>query len=189
MISDISKREDDLCGDTVLIVGLGAIGNRLASLCKAFGMSVIGIKRNINGYSGSADKVVGPEKFNEVLPNANVVVLCCPLNEETRELMNKETFNAMKESAYFINVARGGCVDESALLSALTKDLIGGAAIDHFNDEPLLYSSPFWELSNLIITPHTGGETRKYEENVIDILWENLGRLWDNEPILLNHIV
>ena len=189
MISDISKREDDLCGDTVLIVGLGAIGNRLASLCKAFGMSVIGIKRKISDYSGPADKVIGPDKFIEVLPNANVVVLCCPLNEETRELMNEETFSAMKESAYFINVARGGCVDESALLSALTEDLIGGAAIDHFIDEPLPDSSPFWELSNLIITPHTGGETRKYEENVIDILWENLERLWDNESMLLNQIV
>ena len=189
MISDISNREDDLCGDTALIVGLGAIGNRLASLCKAFGMSVIGIKRKISDYSGPADKVVGPDKFIEVLPNANVVVLCCPLNEETRELMNEETFSAMKESAYFINVARGGCVDESALLSALTEDLIGGAAIDHFIDEPLPDSSPFWELSNLIITPHTGGETRKYEENVIDILWENLGRLWDNESMLLNQIV
>ena len=189
MISEISKREDDLCGDTVLIVGLGAIGNRLASLCKAFGMSVIGIKRKISDYSGSADKVVGPEKFKEFLPSADVVVLCCPLNEETRGLMNEETFSTMKESAYLINVARGGCVDESALQLALTKDIIAGAAIDHFNNEPLPDSSPFWDFSNLIITPHTGGETRKYEENVIDILWENLGRLWDNEPILLNQIV
>ena len=152
-------------------------------------MSVIGIKRKISDYSGPADKVIGPDKFIEVLPNANVVVLCCPLNEGTRELMNEETFSAMKESAYFINVARGGCVDESALLSALTEDLIGGAAIDHFIDEPLPDSSPFWELSNLVITPHTGGETRKYEENVIDILWENLERLWDNESMLLNQIV
>ena len=83
----------------------------------------------------------------------------------------------------------GGVSTNPPLLSALTKDLIAGAAIDHFNDEPLPDSSPFWEFGNLIITPHTGGETRKYEENVIDILWENLGRLWDNEPILLNQIV
>ena len=103
--------------------------------------------------------------------------------------MNDQAFHTMKQSAYLVNVARGGCVDESALLSALTQISISGAAIDHFNDEPLPDSSPFWSFENLIITPHTGGETRKYEENVIDILWENLGRLWDNETTLLNQIV
>jgi phosphoglycerate dehydrogenase-like enzyme len=103
--------------------------------------------------------------------------------------MNDGTFNAMKQSAYLVNVARGGCVNEPALLSALSHNTIAGAAIDHFNDEPLPVSSPFWALDNLIITPHTGGETRKYEENVIDILWENLARLWDNDPTLINQIV
>ena len=189
MISDISMREDDLCGHTVLIVGLGAIGNRLAALSKAFGMTVVGVKRNIDDYSGPADEVVSPDEFPDQLARADVVVLCCPLTDQTRELMNDHTFRAMKQSAYLVNVARGGCVDEPALLSALTQDIISGAAIDHFNDEPLPDSSPFWAFENLIITPHTGGETRKYEENVIDILWENLARLWDNEPFLLNQIV
>ncbi len=189
MISDISMREDDLCGHTVLIVGLGAIGNRLAALSKAFGMTVIGVKRNIDGYRGPADEVVPPQEFSNQLARADVVVLCCPLTDQTRELMNSQAFHTMKQSAYLVNVARGGCVDESALLSALTQNSISGAAIDHFNDEPLPDSSPFWSFENLIITPHTGGETRKYEENVIDILWENLERLWDNETTLLNQIV
>ena len=189
MISDISMREDDLCGHTVLIVGLGAIGNRLAALSKAFGMTVVGVKRNIDDYSGPADEVVSPECFPDQLARADVVVLCCPLTDQTRELMNEGAFNAMKQSAYLVNVARGGCVNEPALLSALNHDSIAGAAIDHFNDEPLPVSSPFWALDNLIITPHTGGETRKYEENVIDILWENLGRLWDNDLTLKNQIV
>ena len=189
MISDISMREDDLCGHTVLIVGLGAIGNRLAALSKAFGMTVVGVKRNIDDYSGPADEVVSPECFPDQLARADIVVLCCALTDQTRELMNEGAFNAMKQSAYLVNVARGGCVNEPALLSALSHDTIAGAAIDHFNDEPLPALSPFWTLDNLIITPHTGGETRKYEENVIDILWENLERLWDNQPNLVNQII
>jgi len=189
MISDLGAREDDLCGHTVLIVGLGAIGNRLAALSKAFGMTVVGVKRNIDDYSGPADEVVSPECFPDQLARADVVVLCCPLTDQTRELMNEGAFSAMKQSAYLVNVARGGCVNEPALLSALSHDKIAGAAIDHFNDEPLPALSPFWTLDNLIITPHTGGETRKYEENVIDILWENLERLWDNQPNLVNQII
>ena len=189
MISDLGAREDDLCGHTVLIVGLGAIGNRLAALSKAFGMTVVGVKRNIDDYSGPADEVVAPECFPDQLARADVVVLCCPLTDQTRELMNDHAFSAMKQSAYLVNVARGGCVNEPALLSALSHDTIAGAAIDHFNDEPLPALSPFWTLDNLIITPHTGGETRKYEENVIDILWENLERLWDNQRNLVNQII
>ncbi len=189
MISDISMREDDLCGHTVLIVGLGAIGNRLAALSKAFGMTVVGVKRNIDDYSGPADEVVSPERFPDQLARADVVVVCCPLTDQTRELMNDGAFNAMKKSAYLVNVARGGCVNEPALLSALARKTIAGAAIDHFNDEPLPVSSPFWALDNLIITPHTGGETRKYEENVIDILWQNLQRLWNNQSDLVNQVI
>ena len=105
MISDISMREDDLCGHTVLIVGLGAIGNRLAALSKAFGMTVVGVKRNIDNYSGPADELVSPECFPDQLAHADVVVLCCPLTDQTRGLMNDRAFCAMKQSAYLVNVA------------------------------------------------------------------------------------
>jgi phosphoglycerate dehydrogenase-like enzyme len=96
----------------------------------------------------------------------------------------------MKPSAYLINVARGGCVNEQALLAALRDGKIAGAAIDHFTQEPLPPDSPFWRIENVLITPHTGGETRKYEDNVIDILLQNLERLWrgDNEP-LVNQVI
>ena len=124
-------------------------------------MTVVGVKRNIDDYSGPADEVVSPDEFPDQLARADVVVLCCPLTDQTRELMNDHTFRAMKQSAYLVNVARGGCVDEPALLSALTQDIISGAAIDHFNDEPLPDSSPFWAFENLISTPHPGGETGK----------------------------
>ncbi len=104
-------------------------------------------------------------------------------------IINQHTLSLMKESAYLINVARGLCVDEQALLEALSKKTIAGAGIDCFMDEPLSQSSPFWNLKNVLITPHTAGETQKYEDNVLDILMENINRLARGETELLNQIV
>ncbi|MCC6457152.1 MAG: D-2-hydroxyacid dehydrogenase [Caldilineaceae bacterium] len=189
MISDLSRREDELGGKTLLIAGLGGIGSRLASLAKAFDMRVIATKRNPASASSAADEVHTPDKFGELAPRADFVALTCPLTPETRNLVDGEVLASMKPSAYLINVARGGCVDEPALLSALKNGQIAGAAIDHFWDEPLGEDSPFWDLENVLITPHTAGETRKYEENLIDILLENLERLWRGEAQLQNQVV
>ena len=95
----------------------------------------------------------------------------------------------MKSSGQLVNVARGGCVNETALANALTKGQIASAAIDHFYDEPLPVDSPFWSMENLVITPHSAGETRKYEDNVIDILIQNLDRLWSGKEELVNQIL
>jgi phosphoglycerate dehydrogenase-like enzyme len=189
MISDLSRREDELGGKTLLIVGLGGIGSRLAALAKAFGMYVIATKRNPASAVGVADEVYTPDKLKTLLPRADFVALTCPLTPETRNMIDGEALAAMKASAYLINVARGGCVDEPALLAALQNGEIAGAAIDHFWDEPLLPDSPFWDLENVLITPHTAGETRRYEENLMDILLDNLERLWRGETQLQNQVV
>jgi phosphoglycerate dehydrogenase-like enzyme len=189
MISNVEQREDELGGKTLLIVGLGGIGSRLAKLAKAFDMRVLATKRNPATAAGPANEVHTPDRLPALLPQADFVVLTCPLTPETAKLINAQALAAMKPSAYLINVARGGCVDEPALLEALRAGAIAGAAIDHFWDEPLPTDSPFWEMENVLITPHTGGETRLYEENLIDILLENLGRLWRGETTLHNQIV
>ena len=189
MISDLSQREDDLCGQTMLIVGLGEIGSRLAKLAKAFEMKVLGVKQDVASHDGTADEVYAPDQLETLLGRADFVVLCCPLNRSTREMIDATAFSAMKASAQLVNVARGGCVQEKALAAALTKGQIAGAAIDHFNDEPLGAQSPFWTMENLIITPHSAGETRKYEDNVIDILIENIDRLWTGNKELVNQIL
>lgn len=189
MISDLSRREDELGGKTLLIVGMGGIGSRLAQLAKAFEMRVIATKRNPVTAVGPADEVLTPDRLHELLPQADYVVLTCPLTPETTNLIDAGAMKSMQPSAYLINVARGGCVDEPALLSALRSGQIAGAAIDHFWDEPLPADSPFWDMANVIVTPHTGGETRKYEENLLDILLENLNLLWWGEPELVNQIV
>ena len=189
MISDLSQREDDLCGQTMLIIGLGEIGSRLAKLAKAFEMKVLGVKQDVASHDGIADEVYAPEQLQSVLARADFVVLCCPLNRSTREMIDANAFSAMKTSGQLVNVARGGCVDETALASALTTGEIAGAAIDHFYDEPLPMNSLFWSMENLIITPHSAGETRKYEDNVIDILIENIDRLWTGNKKLVNQIL
>jgi len=189
MISDIAQREDELGGKTLLIIGLGGIGSRLARLAKAFGMRVIGIKRDPAAGGEAADSVHGLEDLKTLLPDADFVALTCPLTKETEKIVDGDALARMKKSAYLVNVARGRCVDELALLGALRERAIAGAAIDVTAEEPLPPASPLWDLSNVLITPHTAGETRKYEDNVLDILVENLHRLAIGETGLKNQIV
>ena len=188
MLGDLTKREDELIGKTLLIIGMGTIGSRLARFAKAFDMRVIATKRNPATSATSVDDLVTPDRLNELVPQADFVVLTCPLTAETKNIVDARVFEAMKSTAYLINVARGQCVDEPVLAEALKSGQIAGAGLDHFWDEPLGGDSILWDLENVIITPHTGGETRMYEERVIDILDDNLGRIWNGRSDLRNQI-
>ena len=189
MIGDISRREDELGGKTLLIVGLGRIGGRLAQLAKAFDLRVIGIRKNPAAGGDGADTVHGMDALNRLLPEADFVALTCPLTQETDKLIDAAALHQMRKTAYLVNVARGRVVDEPALIAALREQRIAGAAIDVTVEEPLSPESPLWEMANVLITPHTAGETRRYEDNVLDILQENLDRLWRGEASLKNQIV
>ena len=189
MISEIARREDELGGKTVLIIGLGAIGSRLARLAKAFDLRVIGVKRDPSTGGEAADAVHAFTQMKSLLPQADFVVLTCPLTKETEKLIDADALSKMKRSAYLVNVARGGCVDEAALIEALKEGKIAGAALDVTAAEPLPPGSPLWGFGNVLITPHTAGETQKYEDNVLDILVDNLGRLGRGEARLRNEIV
>jgi len=189
MISDLTQREDELAGKTLFVIGTGNIGDRLSRLAKAFEMQVVGFRRNPSAGKGHADAVHSIAELKGMLPQADVVALCCPLTDETRNLIDAEAFARMKPTAYLINVARGPCVAEAALIEALTKGQIAGAGIDVTAEEPLPAASALWDAPNVLITPHTAGETRKYEDNVLDILEDNLDRLWRGETTLHNQIV
>ena len=189
MISDLAQREDELPGKTILIFGLGKIGGRLAKLAKAFDMTVIGLKRDISQPVKHVDELYSSDRLMELLPRADCTALTCPLTPETRNIIDAPALAAMKPSSFLINVARGGCVDEPALIEALGRNAIAGAGIDVTVEEPLAASSPLWSLENAVVTPHTGGETRKYEDDVIDILLTNLERLSKDEGPLHNQIV
>lgn len=189
MMSDFDKREDELAGKTVIVVGMGRIGARLIRLCKALGMTVIGIRANPSAGAEGADEVHSQFELVRLLPRADMVVLVCPLTPETTGLINTVTLSAMKPSAYLINCARGRVCDESTLIAALAGGFIKGAALDVTAEEPLPPESPLWAMPNVIITPHTAGETCAYEDNVVDLLLENLDRLWRGETALANQVV
>jgi phosphoglycerate dehydrogenase-like enzyme len=188
MIGDLAGREDELGGKTLLIVGLGQIGGRLAELAKAFEMRVIGLRRN-PGAGGPADVVRAMSDLKAVLPEADFIALTCPLTPETEKLIDAAALGLMKPSAYLINVARGRVVDEAALVEALAAHRIAGAGLDVTIEEPLPAGSPLWGMEHVLVTPHTAGETRRYEDNVIEILRDNLARLWAGETELRNQVV
>ena len=189
MIGDLTQREDELGGKTLLIVGMGRIGSHLAKLAKAFDMKVTGIRRDPKSGANGADSIHGMADLAKQVAQADYVALTCALTPETTGLMSAAAFAAMKKSAVFVNVARGRVADEAALIKTLQAGAIAGAAIDVTADEPLPPASPLWDLPNVFITPHTAGETRAYEDNVIDILLENLERLWRGETTLRNQVL
>jgi phosphoglycerate dehydrogenase-like enzyme len=186
---DPMQREDEMPGKTMLIVGTGNIGNRIARLARAFDMQVIGLRRNPAAGVGDAHEVHGFGDLDSLLPRADVVVLSCPLTDETRHLINRQSLAAFKEGSILINVARGGCVDETALLEALDSGRLAGAGLDVMQTEPLPQDSPLWTVPNVVITPHAAGETRQYELNVLDILVRNLNALWSGSTELKNRVV
>jgi phosphoglycerate dehydrogenase-like enzyme len=189
MIGDLTRREDELAGKTLIVVGLGQIGGRLAQLAKAFDMRVIGIRRDPHAGAGHADAVHGMPELEALLPQADFVALTCPLTAETEKLIDADALSRMRPSAYLVNAARGRVVDEPALVQALEKRQIQGAALDVTVEEPLAADSPLWAMDQVLITPHTAGETRHYEDNVLAIMQENLARLWRGETQLLNEVV
>lgn len=141
----------ELSGKTVCIVGCGSIGTECAKRFKAFGCEIIGIDlfpRKDDFY----DQMLGLDKFEEVLPNADVVVLTLPLTDETRHLVDGDILACLKDGAVLVNIARGAIIDTNALITSL--DRLGGGVLDVFEEEPLNEDNPLWGMKNAILTPH-----------------------------------
>ncbi len=189
MIGDRDLRERELGGKVLVIVGLGRIGTRLAALARAFDMRVIGVRRAARPEPGAADEVIARTDLMKALTRADVVALTCPLTPETEGLIGAAALAALKPGALLINVARGKVVDEAALLKALADGRVRAAALDCFHEEPLMSESVLWTLPNVMITPHTAGETTRYEENVVDILVDNIESLIRGETAVRNQVV
>jgi phosphoglycerate dehydrogenase-like enzyme len=189
MISEIAAREDQLNGKTLLIVGIGRIGSGLARLAQAFGMRVIATRRNPNAGAEGAHAVYAQDRLPELLPQADIVALTCPLTPQTENLIDAKAIGLLRPSAVLINVARGRVVDEAALIEALQAKRLAAAGLDVTREEPLPPASPLWTMPNVLITPHTAGETQSYEDGVIDILLENLERMWRGETTLRNQVI
>jgi phosphoglycerate dehydrogenase-like enzyme len=190
IVGDLAHREQELAGKTLLVVGLGRIGTGIARLAKAFEMSVIGVRRDATAAKAAeVDEQHGLAALPALLPRADFVVLACPLTDDTCNLIDAAAFARMKPDAALINVARGGCVDEAAMIGALAEGRIAGAGLDTVASEPLAAESPLWTMENVVLTPHHGGETQVFEERICDIVLENLARLWRGEAQLTHQLV
>lgn len=182
----------ELAGATVGIVGLGAIGGEVAQRARALGCRVIGMRRSATGRNmeptpGSAhplaDEVVPPGALDYLLGASDFVVLTAPLTEETRGLIDARALRAMRTDGVLINIARGGLIDEVALVEALQGRTIGGAALDVFAQEPLPADSPLWDLERMILSPHIAAGSERYYEQATAIFCENLARYLRGEPL------
>ncbi len=176
-------RNDELHGRTVLLIGLGNIGRRVARLCKAFDMTVTGTKRRVEPVP-NVDAVFPAGELREYLREADYVVVAAPLTPETMHMLGEPEFKAMKRSAYFINVGRGRIAHEPSLLKALRGDWIAGAYLDVFEVEPLPEGHPLWDMGNAFIVPHDSHSSPYIGDRVVDVFTENLRRYVDGEPLL-----
>ena len=168
----------ELCGKTAGIIGLGAIGQRVSSLCRAFGMNVLGYTRHPKSVQG-----VEAVSLDELLARSDVVSIHVPATPETRHMIGRQAFQKMKPSAVLVNTARGSVVHEEALIEALSDHQIAGACLDVFEEEPLPQASRLRELPNVILTPHTAGypDGVKLHEKRYSFFCSNIRQAWSGE--------
>jgi phosphoglycerate dehydrogenase-like enzyme len=182
---------------TVGIVGLGSIGRAVGALASAFGCRVVAVRRS--GATGPVsapaadddrssgevvlDRVGGPETLPELLAESDFIVLAAPLTSETEEMINNDTLAMVKPGAWLINVARGGLIDERALIRALGDGPLGGAVLDTFRDEPLPPMSSFYDLPNVIVTPHTAWSSGRVLDRSVELFCDNLRQFAAGEPL------
>ncbi|WP_349672638.1 NAD(P)-dependent oxidoreductase [Lacrimispora sp.] len=171
----------ELRGKTIGIIGAGAIGTRTAELCKAFGCRVLGYKRTITGNEPDFMEFVS---LDELLSSSDIVSLHCPLNEDSRHLINRNTIAKMKQGAYIINAARGPVVDSKDLAEALNNGYLAGAGIDVFENEPPIDTShPLLNCKNTIVTPHIAFASAESMELRAQIVFENLKKWMEGDQI------
>ncbi|MDO8539866.1 MAG: D-2-hydroxyacid dehydrogenase [Opitutaceae bacterium] len=171
-----------LTGQTVLMLGFGAIGRRLAELLAPFGMTLLAVRRQIRSERGV--RIIPEEQVSSALAGADHVVNILPENASTRNYVNARRLSCCKRGARFYNVGRGTTVDERALLEALRSGRIGEAYLDVFETEPLPVDHPFWTTPNCLVTPHTGGGRHDQDTAIVRHFLANLGAFIRGEPLV-----
>ncbi|MFN2146179.1 MAG: D-2-hydroxyacid dehydrogenase [Anaerolineales bacterium] len=188
----------EIRGSTVGLVGYGSIGRQVARLVTGMGAEVLASKQDAMtpehyGYSaeGLGDpqgdlfkRLYPPEAIRSMVRECDFVVICVPRTSHTEKLFGAKQLSAMKQAAFLIDVSRGGILDHSALITALTEGKIAGAALDVFSEEPLPEDSALWKLPNVIITPHVSGFSPEYSRRANELLIENLTRYLSGQVLL-----
>ncbi len=190
---NLKSRSDgpgELTGKTLLIVGLGRIGEAIAARARPFGVHLLAVKNNPSTRHDAGvavDELLGMEALDEVLPRADHVCLTVPLTRETHHLLDARRLARMRAGAYLYNVSRGAVVEEAALVEALRAGRLAGAGLDVFEEEPLPETSPLWDLETVILTPHVSGVTPLYYERAAALFADNLARFLDGQPLANRH--
>jgi len=174
-----------LLGAHMGIVGLGAIGAEIARVAAPFGMRVSAIRRRTaDALPEGVEELLTPDALPQLLARSDIVVLCAPLTMQTRGLIGRREIAQMKRGAFLINVGRGKLVVDDAVVEGLRSGHLGGAALDVFTHEPLDAASPYWDLPNVIVTPHTSGAMDDYYTPLVALFSENLRRFEQGQPLL-----
>jgi phosphoglycerate dehydrogenase-like enzyme len=181
----VHRDTEMLAGHKLLVVGAGSIGRTIARLARCAGMEVDAIARTARYSDEDFGRVFPSEDLDEVLPEADYVVVAAPLTAQTRGMFGAAQFERMKPGARFINVGRGPIVDESALTDALRDGRIAGTALDVFSEEPLPEDSPLWEMPQVVVSPHMSGDFVGWLEALGELFVENFRR-WERGDELLN---
>ncbi len=163
----------ELYGSRALVVGMGSVGGEVAKRLYAMGVECCGVDiYNIQSpYINECYKI---EELSSIIANFDVVVLTLPLTEQSRNLFNKDMFDAMKSDATLINIARGGVIDQEALIQTLSEGKLHGAALDVFDTEPLCPQSKLWDFNNVIVTPHNSFVSDKNKERLEKLIVKNI---------------
>lgn len=182
-IWDRPQRLTELSGQVLLIVGFGSIGRELAKRAHAFDMRIWGVTRSGKSGSPHAERVVPASQLDDVLPQADYLVIAAPETAETRHLIGAPQIARMKRGSHLINIGRGSLLDESALMQALHSGALGGAVLDVTSVEPLPSDSPLWRTPNLFITPHTSAVSDRLWVRQAAILVDLLERWFDGREL------
>jgi glyoxylate/hydroxypyruvate reductase len=175
----------ELAGRRALVVGLGSVGRVIARRLAALDVEVWGVQRNVNkALPEGVARVLPLAGLAQTLPEVDVLVLACPLTEQTYGLIGMAELHALPRHAVLVNVARGQVIDERALIEALESGRLGGAALDVVEQEPLPGGSRLWDLPNVLISPHSASTVEKENERIVDLFMENLRRWLDRRPLL-----
>jgi len=173
-----------LQGRTMLVVGLGGIGSEIAMRADVFNMRVLATARTERSAPSYVDVLGTAPDLDELLPQADVVVLAVPLTDETRGMFNRETIARMKDGAWLVNIARGAVVDTDALVEALDTGKIGAAFLDVTDPEPLPEGHTLWNRENVLITPHVAARAELSGERRLALMLDNMRRFGSGEPLL-----
>jgi D-2-hydroxyacid dehydrogenase (NADP+) len=158
----------DLAGDVCCVVGLGRIGEAVAARATAFGMTVRGVKRSVEGYDSAADSVYGADDLANALKGARLVVLAVPLTDETRGLIGRAELDRVRDDGIVVNVARGPVLETDAILMALREGDVAATCLDVTDPEPLPADSPLWDRDDVFVTPHAAGHTEKFPRRFLE---------------------